>query len=98
MAKKASNLLDSGKKTLDVLCVDASVKMAEQTRKKGFTTIISDLRDLKLDSGKKTLDEIDVETEFLIKLIKGEYRIMCHLNPNISYQCIFYIGRKISYE
>ena len=51
-----------------------------------------------LDSGKKTLDEIDVETEFLIKLIKGEYRIMCHLNPNISYQCIFYIGRKISYE
>ena len=34
---------------LDVLCVDASAKMAEQTRKKGFRTIISDLRDLKLD-------------------------------------------------
>ena len=34
---------------LDVLCVDASAKMAEQTSKKGFTTIISDLRDLKLD-------------------------------------------------
>ncbi|MCL6014191.1 MAG: amidohydrolase [Candidatus Thermoplasmatota archaeon] len=33
-----------------------------------------------LDQGKKTIDEIDVETEFLIKLIKGEYRIMCHLH------------------
>ena len=33
-----------------------------------------------MDKGKKTVDEIDAETEFLIKLIKGEYRIMCHLH------------------
>ena len=29
-----------------------------------------------MDKGKKTIDEIDPKTEFLIKLIKGEYRIM----------------------
>ncbi|MCL6014190.1 MAG: class I SAM-dependent methyltransferase [Candidatus Thermoplasmatota archaeon] len=39
-------LRDAG---LEVLCVDASEKMAEQTRKKGFTTIISDIRDLNID-------------------------------------------------
>lgn len=33
-----------------------------------------------VDNGKKTVDEIDPGTEFLIKLIKGEYRIMCHLH------------------
>ena len=30
--------------------------------------------------GKKTIDEIDPKTEFLIKLIRGEYKIMCHLH------------------
>ena len=33
-----------------------------------------------MDKGKKTIDEIDPKTEFLIKLIKGEYKIMCHLH------------------
>lgn len=33
-----------------------------------------------MEKGKKTIDEIDPKTEFLTKLIKGEYRIMCHLH------------------
>jgi imidazolonepropionase-like amidohydrolase len=33
-----------------------------------------------IDRDKKTVDEIDPKTELLIKVIKGEYRIMCHLH------------------
>ncbi len=33
-----------------------------------------------LNNGKKTIDEIDPKTEFFIKLINGEYKIMCHLH------------------
>ena len=33
-----------------------------------------------MEKGKKTIDEIDPKTEFLIKLIRGEYKIMCHLH------------------
>ena len=31
-----------------------------------------------MSNGKKTIDEIDPKTEFFIKLISGEYKIMCH--------------------
>ena len=33
-----------------------------------------------MNNGKKTIDEIDPKTEFFIKLINGEYKIMCHLH------------------
>jgi imidazolonepropionase-like amidohydrolase len=33
-----------------------------------------------MEKGKKTIDEIDPEMEFLTKLVKGEYKIMCHLH------------------
>ncbi|MGP6206897.1 amidohydrolase family protein [Cuniculiplasma sp. SKW3] len=33
-----------------------------------------------IESGKKTIDEIDPDMEFLISLLKGEKRIMCHVH------------------
>lgn len=33
-----------------------------------------------VDSGKKTMDDVDPETEFLISLLRGDVRIMCHVH------------------
>ncbi len=43
-----------------------------------FTTAAKTMK--LIESGKKTVEEVDNETEFLMKLINGEYKIMCHLH------------------
>ncbi len=43
-----------------------------------FTTAAKTIK--LIENGKKTMEEVDNETEFLIKLVKGEYKIMCHLH------------------
>jgi Imidazolonepropionase and related amidohydrolases len=43
-----------------------------------FTTAVKTIK--LIENGKKTMEEVDNETEFLIKLVKGEYKIMCHLH------------------
>lgn len=43
-----------------------------------FTTAVKTMK--LIENGKKTMEEVDNETEFLIKLVKGEYKIMCHLH------------------
>ncbi len=60
-----------GKRPTTRMGVGAIIRDRFTTAKKAMNLI---------ENGKKTIDEIDNETEFLIKLIKGDYKIMCHLH------------------
>ncbi len=61
-------------------------KGARPTTRMGVSAIIRDRftkarKTMKLlESGKKSVDEIDPDMEFLISLIKGEKRVMCHVH------------------